>query len=199
MFRRCLVLVSAVLLLGAAHAQTTDGGVNLAKVKIPESLKSADLCPVHLVPSGDDIAEWHFMDIRYRGHEAGCEALFREDAETYAKKAARERWIENFTTAMSSVWCPLMVDTVTSGGRNKWLWRSLTWESCCQFCDEVEPDDGAFEFALGILRQRAAKSFELTRGRYVEGAKSPVEGAIVWPDLPPLDSSEAPVAEQENP
>ena len=27
------------------------------------------------------------------------------------------------------------------GGGNKWVWKNFIWESCCQFYDELDPDD----------------------------------------------------------
>ena len=77
---------------------------------------------------------------------------------------------------MSLIWCPV-TDEVNTGGRNRWKRLGLEWESCCKFCDEdfLEED---FDIALKLLKKRAKTAYKETKGKYVEGAKSPVQGAI---------------------
>ena len=54
----------------------------------------------------------------------------------------------------------------------------LSWESCCQFCNDTKMDED-FPLALKRLKKRAADAYELIGGTiYTEGASSPVEGAI---------------------
>jgi len=171
------VLALAVLLLAAPlAAQLPPDAVDLAKVKIPEALKSNDLCPVHLVPSVADGETWTHGGVEYRGSEAGSSTTFAGDPDSYAAKASEERYVQNFMLAMSTIWCPI-TDEVTPGGRKQVDGLGYTWESCCSFCDEeMSPEN--FDEALVRLRERAIESFELTGGIYTEGASSPVEGAI---------------------
>ncbi len=98
-----------------------------------------------------------------------------EGAEDDAAKL--ERWTKNYIAAMSTVWCPV-TDEITPGGLIQWTVEGITWESCCAFCDESVADED-FPKALDRLKERAKKSFELTGGKYVEGAKSPIDGAIM--------------------
>ena len=170
--------VALALLLGAASvsAQLPPEAVDLALVKIPERMKSADLCPVHLVPSIADGETWEHEGVSYRGSQAGAKAAFMSDPAKYSTAATKERWTENFMLAMSTIWCPI-TDEVTPGGRKQVEGHGYTWESCCSFCDEeMSPDN--FTDALDSLRTRAGESFELTGGVYNNDAKSPVEGAI---------------------
>jgi hypothetical protein len=153
--------------------------VDLARVKIAERQKSDELCPVHLVASDPALPAWTHEGVTYRGHTAECEAEFRTEPQVFAERARRERWIHNFETQMSTIWCPLMNDQINTGGRKQWTHGGLTWESCCAFCDETEPTDEDFARALEALERRALLAYELTGGRYVEGAASPVEGAMV--------------------
>jgi quinoprotein glucose dehydrogenase len=163
---------------GAAANDGRAPAVDLALVKISERQKSDQLCPVHLVPSAPEIAAWTWEGVTYRGHGAECEAEFRIQPALFAERARRERWVNNFKAQMSTIWCPLMNDQINTGGRKQWTHGGLTWESCCAFCDETEPTDEDFARALEALDQRARFAFELTGGRYVEGAASPVEGAM---------------------
>jgi hypothetical protein len=166
---------------GGTEAAANDGrapAIDLALVKISELQKSDQLCPVHLVPSAPEIAPWTWEGVTYRGHTAECEAEFRTRPEAFVERARRERWIHNFKIQMSTIWCPLMNDQINTGGRKQWTHGGLTWESCCAFCDETEPTDDDFARALEALEKRARFAFEATGGRYVEGAASPVEGAM---------------------
>ncbi len=170
-----LVLASA-LLVAPAVAQLPPEAVDLAKVKIPEVLKSTDFCPVKLVPSVADGETWSHGGVDYRGSEPGVADVFAADPDSNAARAAEGRYVENFMLAMSTIWCPI-TDEVTPGGRKQVDGLGYTWESCCSFCDEeMVPEN--FDEALKKLRERAVESFELTGGIYTEGASSPVEGAI---------------------
>lgn len=173
-------LVAAILLLtgGLAplNAQLPPEAVDLAKVKIAERLKSVDLCPVTLEPSDLDGPTWSYAGVDYRGHGAEAQAVFLEDPDRYAKAAHRERYKQNFMLAMSTIWCPI-TDEVTPGGRKQVDGLGLKWESCCSFCDEEMREEN-FTEAVERLEARALEAYELTGGKYTEGASSPVEGAI---------------------
>ena len=146
------------------------------KVKIPEMIKSTDICPVSLQASIESAPTWTYDGVTYRGHDVGTQAEFEKDSAKYAAGAARERYVQNFMLAMSTIWCPI-TDEVTPGGRKKVEGLGYEWESCCSFCDEeMLPDN--FHEALVQLRKRGETSYELTGGLYTEGASSPVEGAI---------------------
>lgn len=163
-----------------AVAQVEADAVNLAKVKISEQQKSVDLCPVHLVPSDPKRPSWTHQGVAYRGHAADCQEAFAQDPEGYAKKARLERWSNNFLSNMSTIWCPLMPENMNTGGRKTWEMKGLVWESCCAFCDEETPTEEVIDAAIELLKERALRSFELTGGKYVEGASSPVQGALPW-------------------
>ncbi len=173
---RLTALLVALLWVAPIGAQLPPDAVDLAKVKIPEAVKSTDLCPVKLVPSAADGETWTHGGVEYRGSEAGVKVAFDGDPDAHAAKATEERYVSNFMLAMSTIWCPI-TDEVTPGGRKQVDGLGFTWESCCSFCDEeMSPDN--FDEALERLRERAVESFELTGGIYTEGASSPVEGAI---------------------
>ncbi len=173
---RLTALLVALFCVAPIGAQLPPDAVDLAKVKIPEAVKSTDLCPVKLVPSAANGETWTHGGVEYRGSEAGVKAAFDGDPDAHAAKAAEERYVSNFMLAMSTIWCPI-TDEVTPGGRKQVDGLGFTWESCCSFCDEeMSPDN--FDEALERLRERAVESFELTGGIYTEGASSPVEGAI---------------------
>ena len=173
---RFTLLLVAFLWVAPIGAQLPPDAVDLAKVKIPEALKSTDLCPVKLVPSIAEGETWTHGGVDYRGSEPGVKVAFSGDPDSYAAKAAEQRYVENFMIAMSTIWCPI-TDEVTPGGRKQVDGLGYTWESCCSFCDEeMMPEN--FDEALERLRERAVESFELTGGIYTEGASSPVEGAI---------------------
>ena len=172
-----LLLVAAMLVASAALAQLPPEAVDLGRVKIPEIQKPDELCPVLLVPSIADGETWTYEGVEYRGSEAGAKAMFLKDPATYSSEHTRQRWINNFMTAMSSIWCPI-TDEVTPGGRKQVEGMGYTWESCCSFCDD-EMDPGNFDEALERLVNRGAEAFDLTGGIYVNDAKSPVEGAIL--------------------
>ena len=176
---RTLFLASLLLLVfpaSAALAQLPPEAVDLGKVKISERLKSVDVDPITYEPSRADGESWTYEGVQYRAADAGSKAAFMADPAKHAKAAARERWIQNFMLAMSSIWCPI-TDEVTPGGRKQVEGLGYTWESCCSFCDDEMREEN-FEEALERLRERAEESYDLTGGVYVEGASSPVEGAI---------------------
>lgn len=181
-FRTRLALVSslgaalALFPTGALFGQLPPEAVDLALVKIPETLKSQDLCPVHLVPSIAGGETWEYKGIAYRGSEPGSKTQFMTKPDAYASAAAKRRWIDNFMLAMSTIWCPI-TDEVTPGGRKQVPGLGYKWESCCSFCDEEMHEDN-FREAVKRLKERAEKAYELAGGAYVEGATSPVEGAI---------------------
>jgi len=165
----------------AANAQLPADAVMLDKVKIAEKQKSVDLCPVHLVASDSKLPTWIYKDVEYRGHMAECQAQFDKDADKHAATAKYSRWESNFILAMSTIWCPV-TDEVNSGGGLRWEKLGITWESCCQFCNEDVTDED-FPFALELLKERAKESYELAGGKYTENASSPVEGAIKIPGI----------------
>ena len=166
-------LVAVFLLVSyvcAAHAQLPPDAVILSKVKISEKEKSADLCPVHLVPSNKELPTWTYKGVEYRGHTRQCQAEFEKDADKHVEAARAQRWENNFISAMSIIWCPV-TDEVNPGGGVQWERLGFTWESCCKFCDEdfLEED---FPDALERLKERAHDAFQATGGKYVEGATS---------------------------
>ena len=177
--RLLLFLAGAVMCLALqvpAWAQLPPDAVDLALVKIPETLKSEDLDPVTLEPSAAGGETWTHDGVAYRAGEPGSKQAFLADPAKHAAAAAQERWIQNFMLAMSTIWCPI-TDEVTPGGRKQVEGLGHRWESCCSFCDdEMRPEN--FQDALDRLRERGAKAYEMTSGTYVEGASSPVEGAI---------------------
>lgn len=171
------------LLLGLLHAlalplqsQLPAEAVDLALVKISEVQKAEDLCPVDLVPSAAEGPTWTHDGIAYRGAQPDAREVFLQDPSRYIEEHRRQRWINNFMAAMSTIWCPI-TDEVTPGGRKRLDAHGYTWESCCTFCDEDMTADNVVE-ALARLEERAAEAFDLTGGAYHEGASSPVEGAI---------------------
>jgi hypothetical protein len=157
-------------------AQLPADAVDLALVKIPETLQSTDLCPVTLQPSSAQGEVWTYAGVDYRGGRAGAKSEFLERPDRFVAAAAKERWIQNFMLAMSTIWCPI-TDEVTPGGRRQVSGLGHKWESCCSFCDEEMREEN-FHDALARLRERAEESYELTGGVYVPDASSPVEGAI---------------------
>ena len=174
-----VVLAGLACLLGLAMqslAQLPPDAVDLALVKIPETLKSEDLDPVTLEPSAAGGETWTYGGVSYRAGKAGSKESFLADPAKYAEAAAKERWVQNFMLAMSTIWCPI-TDEVTPGGRKQVEGFGHRWESCCSFCDDEMREEN-FPDALARLRERGEEAFELSGGLYVEGAKSPVEGAI---------------------
>jgi hypothetical protein len=171
--------LAVILLALPAHAQLEADAVQLDKVKIPEAQKSVDLCPVYLEPSDPALPVWTYKDVTYRGSRADAKEKFFQKPDQYAEAAKRQRFINNFMLAMSTVWCPV-TDQVTPGGMKQWKKHGHTWESCCAFCDENAKEED-FARGLEILKKRAEESYKLMGAKYTEGASSPVEGAIKIP------------------
>ena len=164
----------------SAIAQLPADSVMLDKVKIPEKQKSTDLCPVYLEASDPKLPTWEYKGVKYRGAKPDAEEKFLKEPAKRAQAAAKQRFVNNFVLAMSTVWCPV-TDEVTPGGMTQWKKLGLTFESCCSFCDENVKDED-FPEALKKLKARAEKTYALIGAKYTEGAKSPVEGAIKRPD-----------------
>ena len=180
MLRRLLLITLALLAMAiTASAQLPADAVMLDKVKIPEAQKSVDLCPVYLEPSDPKLPTWEYNGVTYRGSKPDAQEKFSKDPDKYAEAAKKQRFINNFMQAMSTVWCPI-TDQITPGGMMQWKRLGLTFESCCAFCDENWKEEN-FQEGLEILKKRAAKTYELIGAKYTEGAKSPVEGAIKKP------------------
>lgn len=173
-----VVLIVSVLLLGGAVAllgQLPPEAVMLDKVKIPQQLEPDQIDPVTLEEVGGEAVGWTWNGVEYSGAPES-KAAFDSDPEKYAAAHQKELYVRNFMLAMSTIWCPI-TDEVTPGGRKQVEAYGLKWESCCSFCDEeMHPEN--FKQALAQLRKRAEISYELTGGKYTEGAASPVEGAI---------------------
>jgi hypothetical protein len=177
MTQRSLISFSLLCFLStAAFAQLPPDAVMLDKVKIAEAQKSIDLCPVYLEPSDPQAPTWDHQGVTYRGSKPDAREKFFMDPDRYAKAAAKQRWINNFMRSMSVVWCPV-TDQLTPGGMLQWKRLGLTFESCCAFCDENAKEED-FQKGLDKLKKRADLAYAMTGGKYTEGAKSPVEGAI---------------------
>ena len=178
-FRPLASIAFVALLLslaGVAAAQLPPEAVLLDKVKIPQKLGADAIDPVTLEKVADGAVSWSHDGIDYKG-AADSKSAFEADPAKYAAAHKKELYVQNFMLAMSTIWCPI-TDEVTPGGRKQVQGEhGLMWESCCSFCDE-EMDPANFQTAYEELRKRAEVSFELTGGRYTEGASSPVEGAI---------------------
>ncbi len=186
MLRSVMAVAVAFVFTHLAPAQLPADAVMMYKVKIPEQQKSVDLCPVHLVASDPKLPTWTYKGVEYRGHTADCQAEFDKDPDAYAEAARYQRWENNFVANMSTIWCPV-TDELNPGGLTRWTKLGLVWESCCKFCDEDVQDDD-FPVALEALKERAKLAYAATGGVYVEGAKSPVEGAIRNPPDAPETS-----------
>lgn len=175
-----LALALLVGLAAPALAQLPPDSVLLDKVKIPEKQKSVDLCPVYLEASDASLPTWEYKGVTYRGSKPDAKEKFMADPDKYAKAAEKQRFVNNFMQAMSTIWCPV-TDEVTPGGMTQWKRFGLTFESCCTFCDETFQEED-FKAALERLKKRAEKTYDLIGAKYTEGAKSPVEGAIKEPE-----------------
>ncbi len=71
-----LLLCASLFLAGQAFAQLPPEAVLLDKVKIPETIKSTDLCPVSLEASVESAPTWTHDGVAYRGHDANTQAEF---------------------------------------------------------------------------------------------------------------------------
>ncbi len=170
------IFLLLLFLSTVSFAQLPPDAVMLDKVKISEAQKSVDLCPVYLEPSDPKLPTWEYKGVTYRGSKPDAQERFLKEPDKYAKTAEKQRWINNFMQAMSAVWCPV-TDQITPGGMMQWKRLGLTFESCCAFCDENAKEED-FQKGLDKLKQRAELAYAMTGGKYTEGAKSPVEGAI---------------------
>jgi hypothetical protein len=159
-----------------AFAQLPPDAVELDKVKIPEAQRSEDLCPVYLEPSDKKLPTWQYKGVTYRGSKPDAREKFFKDPDKYAEASKKQRWINNFMQAMSVIWCPV-TDQIAPGGMMQWKRLGLTFESCCSFCDENAKEED-FQKGLEKLKERAELAYAMSGGKYTEGAKSPVEGAI---------------------
>jgi hypothetical protein len=171
-----LIVALIAALMTGARAQVP-GTVNLAKVKIPETQKSDELCPVHLKPSDPRLLTWTHEGVVYRGCEEGDQSEFLKTPNRYLEPSRRQRWINNFMQTMSTIWCPV-TDQLTPGNFTGWKRHGLAWEVCCQFCEESIKDDD-IDAAFERLKTRAAEAYTATGGRYQQFKTSPVEDAIV--------------------
>lgn len=180
---------------GDALAQLPSDAIDLGKVKIPETIKSSQFDPVALEPAAPALPTWTHEGVEYGAAKPDSKDKFLADPAAYVAAAAEARWIANYIPAMSKVWCPV-TDEVNPGGLLQWEVDGIVWESCCAFCDESVVDDD-FPAALERLKERARKSFELTQGKYVEGAKSAIEGAIRTDADASASSDEPPAASPE--
>lgn len=182
MFARIVILGMGIAAFTAfsAHAQLPADSVMLDKVKIAEKQKSVDLCPVTLEPSDPKSPSWEYKGVTYRGSKPGMKEEFFKKPDEYAKAAEKERYVNNFMQAMSTVWCPV-TDEVTPGGMTQWEKHGFVFESCCSFCDETVKDED-FPAAIKRLRERAEESYKLIGAKYTKDPKSPVEGAIKKPE-----------------
>jgi hypothetical protein len=177
MLRHPLIVLSFLFATAIpAFAQLPPDAVELDKVKIPEAQRSEDLCPVYLEPSDKNLPAWEYKGVTYRGGKPDAREKFFKDPDKFAEAAKKKRWINNFMRAMSVVWCPV-TDQITPGGMMQWNRFGLTFESCCSFCDENAKEED-FQKGQEKLTQRAELAYAMTGGKYTEGAKSPVEGAI---------------------
>ncbi len=172
-------LLILFVLAVSASAQLPADAVQLDKVKIPERQKAVDLCPVYLEPSDAKLPAWEYKGVTYGGSKADAKEKFFQAPDRYAEAARRQRFINNFMAAMSTVWCPV-TDQITPGGMKQWKKLGLTFESCCGFCDENAKEED-FQAGLEKLKQRAEETYKLIGAKYTEGATSPVEGAIKKP------------------
>ena len=164
---------------GPAGAQLPADAVQLAKLKIPETQKSADLCPVYLTPSDPKLPTWTYRGVTYRGSKPDAQEKFMADPDKYAEAASRQRFVNNFITAMSTVWCPV-TDQITPGGMLQWERFGVTFESCCAFCDQNAKEED-FRRGLERLKQRAEATYRLIGAKYTEGSSSP---GFSWPAGP---------------
>ncbi len=170
-----LVIALTLLAAGVALAQLPPEAVLLDKVKIPRKLDAVAIDPVTLEENAGGAVDWSHGGVPYRGVAASKDE-FAKSPDKFVMAHKKELYVRNFMLAMSTIWCPI-TDEVTPGGRLQVEGHGLHWESCCSFCDEeMVPEN--FTEALEQLRKRAEASYQLTGGRYTEGASSPVEGAI---------------------
>src|SRR4051812_12596417 len=99
-------LATMALLASAslAVAQLPADAVMLDKVKIAEKQKSVDLCPVYLEESDPKLEAWEYKGVKYRGAKPDAKEKFLKDPDKYAKAAEKQRFINNFSQSMSTIW-----------------------------------------------------------------------------------------------
>ncbi|MFP6584810.1 MAG: hypothetical protein VCD00_19915 [Candidatus Hydrogenedentota bacterium] len=185
-----LSAIAVVFAATSAQAQLPPDAVKLDRVKIAEKIKPENFCPVHNEYAESPVSTWEHAGVTYGGNKAECADLFAKDADGFHAKAEQARWELNFVHSMSPIWCPV-TDEISPGGNTKWEVIGLTWESCCQFCNDTKTDED-FPRALKVLQARAAKAFGLQGNKYVNDASSPVQGAIdLGGGLPPLEDDKS--------
>lgn len=184
---RSLALLIAFAAPALSFAQLPPDAVDLGLLKIPESIRSAAFDPVTLEPADPALPTWEHEGVTYGSSAPDSKEKFLADPAAYVEKAREERWVKNFIPAMSRIWCPV-TDEVNPGGLRTWEVDGVTWESCCAFCDD-SATEGDFLDAHDRLVDRARKSFVLTQGKYVEGASSPIDGAIKTDAAPKGDKA----------
>ena len=172
--RRSAVL--AVLGCGAVWSQLPPEAVMLDKVKIPQTIKPQQIDPVTLKTSRPTPCRGPGM-ASSTAVSAASKAAFAKDPETIrcgAQEGALrpqlhgrdvDHLVPDHRRGDAREAASRSMATVSSGRAAA---RSAT-RRCI-------PEN--FKEALAQLRKRAEKSYELTGGKYTEGAKSPVEGAI---------------------
>jgi len=172
------MIAALMLMVPCALAQLPPDAVQLDKVKISEKVKTQNIDPVTLQPADPALGTFEYNGVTYGMSDAASKTAFMKSPEVFAAAAEKARWEQNFIASMSEIWCPV-TDEISPGGNTKWEKIGLTWESCCQFCNDTVTDED-FPRALDRLKIRAAKSLEALGGtpKYTEGASSPVEGAI---------------------
>lgn len=192
MITRTIVLsMVAVFAAGLAMAQLPPDAVMLDKVKVSEQQKSHELDPVTLEAADAALGTFEYDGVTYGMSKADSKDVFMTDPAGYADKHSRARWEFNFTKSMSEIWCPV-TDEISPGGNIKWTMLDLSWESCCQFCNDTKTDED-FPRALERLKVRATKAYNLMGTPiYTEGASSPVEGAINLGGPPPTPIAATP-------
>lgn len=184
------VLMIALAALAAYSQQLPPEAVLLDKVKIAETITASQFDPVLNAPADAALPGWTHDGVAYGAASPDSKAAFDADPGRYAASAEKERWMLNFMIQMSPIWCPV-TDEIGPGNMLTWEKEGLLWESCCTFCDQTVRDD-MFPRAKARLRKRAEAAFVAQGARYVEGASSPVEGAINF-DMEPSDRGGEPV------
>lgn len=174
-----LLTLCAFGLASAAKAQLPADAIMLDKVKIAEKVKSTDLDPVTLQPSDANGPTWNYEGVDYRGSKPDSKDKFMADPKKFAEQAKFERYVQNYVKSMSVIWCPV-TDQVNPGGLHEWNVKGVKYEACCEFCETSYRDED-FDSGLERLKARAKTSYGLTGGKYTEGAKSPVDGAVKQP------------------
>ncbi len=191
--RTVALSIASLLVAGVVAAQLPPDAVMLDKVKVSEAQKSHELDPVTLEAADESLGTFEHNGVTYGMSKADSKDTFFSDPDKYADQHDRARWEYNFNLSMSEIWCPV-TDEISPGGNIKWTALDLSWESCCQFCNDTKTDED-FPRALKRLKKRAADAYELMgKPIYTEGASSPVEGAIDLGGPPP-----APVAATPEP